>query len=253
MSAEIAQQVEQPMNQLADGGSIPTSPLHIRASCLRIHLCLLSDVRLFIETHHYSHSVNGVKVSYCFKVSYDSHLIGAVLFGAMSTTAWRKFGEAESDVLELRRLCLLPAAGPNSESRVVGWCLRWIRKNALRVKIVVSYADPAYGHSGVIYRASNFEYVGLSGKDKGYLDPTTGKRYHSRALRTTYKGQYKPFVLKLRAKRDSGVLIPIDLPGKHCFVYTIRGKSGEQGGATNEAVTEARLDKVSDPSVDFQP
>ena len=78
---------------------------------------------------------------------------------------------------------------------------------------------PQYKHEGTIYRASNFEYVGLSGKDKGFLDTETGKTYHSRALRTKYKRDYKPFVKKLREKLSRGELIPIDLPQKHCFVF----------------------------------
>lgn len=191
----------------------------IKARDIEIFPCLVSEVREFIETNHYSHNINGVKVSCCFKVLYNSELIGAILFGMMSTTAWKKFASTESEVLELRRLVLLDKAGRNSESRVVGFAIRWIKKNLKEVKIIVSYADPNYGHSGVIYRASNFKYLGLSMVDKGYKDIETGKVYHSRALRTKYKGDYKPFVKKLREKKEKGLLEEIKLQGKHCFVY----------------------------------
>ena len=192
---------------------------------LVIRPCDLSDVKRFIETHHYSGSVNGVKTSICYRVDYDNDLIGAVLYGQMSTTAWRRFGKSESEVLELRRLVLVDSAPKNSESRVIGWTLRHIRRNLNNVKTVVSYADPHHGHSGIIYKASNFKYIGVSARDTGFYNPNTGKTYHSRALRTKYKGDYKPFVKELRFLRDIGILQPIVLPGKHCYVYSVRRSS----------------------------
>ena len=205
--------------QNQEGGSIPTFPLQISAKDLVISLCDVKEIREFIETNHYSHNINGVKVTYCFKVEYQNQLVGGVLFGAMSTTAWKKFADSEKKVIELRRLVLLDCAGKNSESRVVGYCLRNIRKISKEIEVVVSYADPYHNHNGTIYKASNFQYIGLSGKDSGFLDSETGKTYHSRALRTKYKGDYKPFVKRLREKLEKGILVPIELPQKHCFCY----------------------------------
>ena len=198
----------------------------IKARDLHIEPCTIKDIRDFVEEHHYSHNINGVKIKYCFKVVYEQEgkdlLVGGIIFGAMSTTAWKKFSDAENKVLELRRLVLLDQAGRNSESRVVGYCLRWIRKMDKEVEVIVSYADPYYNHDGTIYKASNFTYLGLSGKDNGFKDTETGKVYHSRALRTKYKGDYKPFVKRLREKLEQGTLVPFAIPSKHCFVYKLK-------------------------------
>lgn len=194
----------------------------IKARDLIINICEVNEIREFIEKNHYSKSINGVKIKYCFKVTFDNNLVGAILFGAMSTTAWKKFSQKENEVLELRRLVLVDQAGKNSESRVIGFCLRYIKKIDTDVKTIVSYADPNHGHSGVIYKASNFTYIGKSSGDIGYKDKETGKIYHSRALRTKYNGDYKPFVKKLRYKKDSGLLEEIKLEGKHCYVYNIK-------------------------------
>lgn len=213
-----------PPVQGEDGGSIPTSALqNIPTQKLFIEKCPLPYIRKFVEINHYSRSVNGVKISLCFSVKCGPELIGGVIFGALSTTAWKRFSESEKEVLELRRLVLLDAAGKNSESYVIGYTLRWIKKNFPQVSKIVSYADPKHGHSGVIYRASNFQYWGVTNKDVGYHDPETDKTYHSRALRTrNSKGQYKPFVCKLRKKLSDGLLTKIILPGKHCYVYSFR-------------------------------
>jgi hypothetical protein len=152
----------------------------------------------------------------------EETLVGAVVFGALSTTAWKRFAPSEERVVELRRLVLLDCAERNSESRVVGWTLRWLKKHLPQIEVVVSYADPAYGHTGIIYRAANFEYRGVTATDKGFRDPTTGRVYHSRALRTKYRGEFKPFVQKLRAQQAAGLLEIVELPGKHCYTYQLR-------------------------------
>ena len=180
------------------------------------------EVKEFIEQHHYSRSINGVKVAFCFRVMFGQKLVGAVLFGALSTTGWKRYAATEKEVVELRRLVLADDAERGSESYVIGRCLRWIRRFRKDIRVVVSYADPAYGHSGVIYRASNFVYDGTSAKDTGFKDPETGKVYHSRALKTRgSNGLFKPFVLRLRELNARGKLEKIKLPGKHRFFYRL--------------------------------
>lgn len=185
------------------------------------------DVRGFIEEHHYSKSINGVKISHCFAIYSDEQLVGTCLFGQLSTTAWKKFGDSEADVLELRRLVTLDSCKKNTESWFISKCIAWLIKNT-NVKILVSYADPMYGHVGYVYQASNWSYVGQTPKDKGYVDKETGKKYHSRALRTKYKGEYKPFVKILREKLSNGMLDEIILEGKHCYCYFLRKKNNKR-------------------------
>ena len=193
----------------------------IKATEYNIEPCGIAEVRDYIEKHHYSHNVNGVKITQCFKAEYNSKIIGGIIFGQLSTTAWRRFGNSEKEVLELRRLVLSDDVGKNGESRFIGYTLRWLKKNLREVKIIVSYADPYYGHTGIIYKASNFKLFGMSAKDKAFKDLDTGKIHHSRSLRTKYKGRYKPFVLKLREKKESGRLVPVDLPQKYCYIYRL--------------------------------
>lgn len=194
----------------------------IKARDLEVLPCGVKEVKGFIEENHYSKSINGVKITQCFKVINNGILVGAVLFGQLSTTAWKKFGDKESEVLELRRLVLIDDCGRNSESRVIGFCLRWIKKNLQAVKIIVSYADPMYGHSGIIYKASNFKMIGKTPDDKGFIDKETGKTYHSRAMRTKYKGEFKPFVKRLRKKLEDGLLETVVLKGKYCYIYELK-------------------------------
>lgn len=209
-----------------DGGSKPTPSLQV--SDLWFEECEYNDIKQFVIDHHYSHNLNGVKIGHCFAARHHGVLVCAIVYGAMSTTAWRKFAKRESKVIELRRLVCVDEMGKNAESKFIGWTLRWLKKNAPKIEVVVSYADPAHGHEGVVYKASNFEYMGVSGGDSGFLDPESGKTYHSRTLRNRDEhGEYKPFVKRLRRKLLRGELTKVDLPGKHCYRFALKpGRAG---------------------------
>lgn len=65
---------------------------------------VVKEVREFIEKWHYSKSINGCKVSKCYAAYLNGEIVGAALYGELSTTAWKKYAENEKDVVELRRL-----------------------------------------------------------------------------------------------------------------------------------------------------
>ena len=179
-----------------------------------------SEVKDFIEEHHYSHNINGLRISYCFGLYDDETLVGAMLYGGLAmANAWKKYGESEEEVLELRRLVLIDDTPRNSESFFIGHTLRWLKKNT-KVKTIVSYADPNYGHSGVIYRASNFTHVGMT--SPGRVIMYQGKKYHDKAIRTKYKGELKPFARELKAALDSGEAEYVKQKPKHIYVYKLK-------------------------------
>ena len=107
-----------------------------------------------------------------------------------------ELSDKPDNVIELRRLCCIDDTPKNTESYFIGATLRLLRKDWGH-GIVVSYADKEYGHSGVIYRASNFKMVG---EIKGARVIIYGdKRYHDKTIRTKYKGVLKPFAKKIKS------------------------------------------------------
>jgi len=182
----------------------------------------ITEVRGFLETHHYSKSINGCKIAFAFALYNTDELVGAALFGELSTTAWKKYGKSEKDVVELRRLVCLDACQRNTESWFIAKCLKHI-KSASDYKTCISYADPYHGHIGIVYQAANWQYLGQTASDTMFKTPE-GRLYHSRAMRTKYKGDYKPFVKKLRDMYASGLLTEVKCPGKHIYSYSLVGK-----------------------------
>ena len=182
------------------------------------------DIRAFIETWHYSKSINGVKASYCFGLYNEGNLIGAMLYGSLGmANAWRKYGENEKDVLELRRLCCIDATPKNTESYFIGKTLKWLKRNT-EVKTIVSYADCNQGHEGVIYRASNFLFKGKTSKGRVIIRREDGKQYHDKTIRTMYKGRLKPYALKLKNQLETGEAFYKNTIGKNIYLYNLNRK-----------------------------
>lgn len=180
----------------------------------------VKEIRSFIEINHYSKSINGCKISKCFGAYKDGNLVGAALYGELSTTAWKKYADKEKDVLELRRLVTINK-DKNFLSKFLAWQIKQLKKTSY--KLIVSYADPYHNHIGYIYQATNWSYLGTTAKDNLLLTPD-GRTYHSRAMRTKYKGVLKPFAQKLQELYDQGLLKEVQVPGKHIYVYSLVGK-----------------------------
>lgn len=182
-------------------------------------------VRDFIEQHHYSHNINGLMSSYCFAM-YDQQqqMVGAMIYGKLGmANAWKKYGNSIDAVMELRRLVLVDDTPKNSESYFIGRTLRWLKANTA-VTTIVSYADPNYGHSGVIYRATNFEHAGMTAPGKVII--WNGKKYHDKAIRTKYKGELKPFAKRLRQALEDGEAHYAKQLPKHIYVKNLRPGKG---------------------------
>ena len=120
----------------------------------------------FIEKHHYSHNVNGIQSYYHFGLFREGNfgiptMIGAMLYAmpSMPATAAKYNPINPSKCMELRRLVCIDDTPKNTESYFIGKTFKWLKQNT-DVEVIVSFADQHYGHSGVIYKATNFEYIG---------------------------------------------------------------------------------------------
>jgi hypothetical protein len=96
----------------------------------------------------------------------------------------------QKGLYELSRLCIHPDV-QKEEYNITSWfvsrCIKRFRKDA-DVRAILSYADSSH-HNGIIYRACNFKYYGLtnSKRDFYYADGTK----HSRGSVRGIEGQWK--------------------------------------------------------------
>lgn len=188
----------------------------------QVKLVTRKDISDFVEANHYSGNINGVISDYCFGLYDNDILIGGMIYGRCAMAGQTKrFSDNPEDVIELRRLCCIDNTPKNTESYFIGSTLRYLKKNT-NIKIVISYSDEEYGHSGTIYKASNFEYLGF--KKGAKVIQYNGKNYHDKAIRTMYNGKLKPFAQKLKEALDSGNAFYKTTKGKHTFIYYLKRK-----------------------------
>lgn len=138
-----------------------------------------------VVAKHYLH--RRPPISHAFGLYVRGTLMGVVTYGTPASRHLQMSAcpSDPSRVIELNRLWLDDELGPNSESWFVARTLRM-----LPPRIVVSYADPLFGHIGYIYRALNFQYAGWTDMDRKTprydyipMDPTQHTR---EAFRTGY-------------------------------------------------------------------
>ena len=183
--------------------------------------CERKEIKEFIETWHYSQSINGLQSSHCFKLLHNKEIIGAAIFGGLAMhNQWKRFSDNQLNVIELRRLCCIDETPKNTESYFIGKMLKWLAKNT-DYKIVVSYADAQYGHEGTIYKASNFKQLDFR-KGAKVID-WNGKHYHDKSLRTKYNGKLKPFAVRLQEALNTGEAYYVETKGKFTYIYNLRG------------------------------
>ena len=169
-----------PADQRAGGGSIPTPALHD----LVVRPIQVGAAGALLVREHYLHSMPG-GTQLAFGVFADLRLLGAATLGVGPKNGHRLVeGATPDDVITLSRLWLSDHLPANSESRVLAVVLRSLRKHT-DLRFVLTYADPAAGHVGVIYQATGWLYTGLS-EAMPLLDLGDGVRHHSRSLAHAY-------------------------------------------------------------------
>ena len=179
------------------------------------------EITWFIEKYHYSGSINGCIADFCYALYAPGGIIvGAMFFGRMAMlNQWKRFGDCAEDVIELRRLCCVDGTPRNAESFFIGKSLRLL-KRAWGGRVIVSYADKEYGHSGIIYKASNFTMVREIPGARVIM--YEGRRYHDKTIRTKYKGVLKPFAKRIKDALGSGDAYYKKTKGKFTYTYDIR-------------------------------
>lgn len=136
-----------------------------------------------MNTRHYLKSMPRAPVR-CYGVYAADDLLGGAVFTAGGRNCYRVLtGAKPSDVITLARLWLDDRLPQHSETRVIGIILRDLKRSR-RWKAVISFADPVVGHTGTIYRASNWLYAGRTDANGGIL--VDGQLVHSRTMGERY-------------------------------------------------------------------
>ena len=186
-----------------------------------VELCPRSEIVNFVETHHYSKNMNGLHISYCFKLMDGDTMIGAMVYGSLGMlgVAEKYNPKNPSKILELKRLVCIDDTPKNTESYFIGWTLRWLQRNT-DLEMIISYADKTFGHEGVVYKATNFECMGET--SAGRVIMWNGRRYHGKTLRNKHNGKLKPVAIELKNALDDGSAQYVETLTKNIYIYQFK-------------------------------
>ena len=135
----------------------------------------------YIKQNHYSHGCHNGP-SPCYGLFYNTELIGVLMFATPCSENVRAsiFGNDYKDwVTELHRLHIKDVTPKNTESWFISRCLKMLKKDKPNIKAIISFSDLTEGHSGIIYQATNFYKIGMTGKATFYIDES-GRLRHPR-------------------------------------------------------------------------
>ena len=168
------------------------------------------DGQLLLSQYHYLGTAP--KGSIYYGLFWKDCLIGVCSFGrgANKNLSSGVGGEA----LELTRLCIVDWAPKNSASYFISKSMKLLRNERPNIQYLVAFSDPNVGHTGGVYRACNWKYVGQCRKDYMYELPD-GQFVHKSKFRCK-----DGFTEKELAAAASATKKPID--GKHKYIYCLR-------------------------------
>lgn len=136
-------------------------------------------------------------------------LQGVVMYGTPSSSTLRAgiAGQDETlNVIELTRLWVDDEAPHNGESFLIGRSIKQCGK-----EIVVSFADTAENHLGIIYQATNWLYTGLSAKRTDWViegEDKHGQSWADKYTATEIREKYgERFSLQERSRKHRYIFI----------------------------------------------
>jgi len=181
---------------------------------LKIDFCSHDAAKFACTKWHYSKSV---PVPPLFKIGVWEHgkFVGVVIFSrGASSNLLKPYHLSQTEGCELTRISLSNHEAPVSQ--IVKIAIAFLKKNNNKLRLIVSFADPQYGHHGGIYQAGNWIYCGDTSSGLEYY--YKGKRLHSRQV--SEKGWNIQQGAKRKTVRPSQCQV-IKTKGKHRYLMPL--------------------------------
>jgi hypothetical protein len=177
--------------------------------------CSHQAAKYAVEKWHYSGSMPTPPVVK-FGVWENNKYIGCILFSrGGNSNLLKPFQLEQTQGCELTRIAL--SNHVTSVTKIMAIAIKTLSKVTPSLRLIISYADPNEGHTGVIYQAGNWIYSGATSADIRYVDKN-GREWHSRQVsRTGVKRQYGEY--RAVPKHEDCEQIP--LLGKHRYLYPL--------------------------------
>ena len=115
-------------------------------------------VDFITETHYAKGAPNTAVARHALIRKLDDRMMGVALWLPPTKNAAASVSEDYRAVLALSRLCVHDEAPRNAASFLLGRSMRMLDRE--RWPVLLTYADTALGHTGAIYKATNWTRLG---------------------------------------------------------------------------------------------
>ena len=176
---------------------------------LRVDWCEYKAAKFAVENWHYSGCMPAIK-NVNLGVWEGGDFIGAVIFSRSANNNLGKiFNLGQSQYAELTRVALDDHQSPVSQ--IVSYAIKKLHKKDTGLECLFSYADPIQDHTGTIYQAMNWYYLGRGAKSRVGKPQGCDRWMHGRQI-----GR-----LSQTGKIDRDKVEWKQVPGKHKYVYPL--------------------------------
>jgi len=142
-----------------------------------------ADANRIVKQLHYSKKIVPNSQLH-LGVFFDGRCGGAMQFGPSTDkrkTSALVRGTKWNDFLELNRMAFADWLPRNSESRAIGYAMRWLRATYPWLQWVISFADGTQCGDGAIYRASGFVLTAIK-KNNQILQLPDGRLINKKTM-----------------------------------------------------------------------
>lgn len=151
-----------------------------------------ADAVAFITAHHYAKGAANTSVARhgLFRAN---QLVGVAIWMPPTRACAATVNPDWKRVLSLSRLAVAPSEPQNAASMLIGASVRRIRHmmrpdGTMRWVALVTFADEFKGHTGAIYRATNWKEKGRTAPETRWEDPS-GRQVARKATKSRTVGE----------------------------------------------------------------
>lgn len=185
------------------------------SSSLRLDYCSQKAAAYACKHWHYAGQIPPPPLVRIGVWEHD-RFVGAVVFGRGATPKmFNPYGYTTTQGAELVRIALRRHEA--HVTRIVSVAIRLLKRRCPGLQMLVSFADPQYGHTGAIYRAGNWIEAGKTAPMQMFRAPN-GKLLHPRVVSVSgvakYYGEYKAVWRPDQCEA-------VSVPGKYRFLMPL--------------------------------
>ncbi len=209
---------------------------HVDKKLLEVKYTDKKTMEWFCKNHHYSRSVPvGKLIKHV--VIYNNEVFGVIIYGrGANPNLAKRFNLTQYESCELVRIALKPHKD-FFVSEALAKSLKMLKEEETNMKLIVSFADIAQGHSGQIYKATNWIYEKISDPSiKVYIQ---GVAVHNKTISENIKSMQNldiPRVEKIKIYYKTNDVVISKDQGKHSYLFFLDKKERKKYLKNNRKV-----------------